>query len=306
MKRVNLLKSIICAAIFSLTSIVASAQSLPEANTRFKGSESIDTVTVNSTMPYKIAPVATGLAGITFTYKWSIVNASSAIQSWPINTYNGSVPVGATVGAGYVTDNWVAIRMGATVGVDSIKVSTRPTYSGYTLCDNDTSYTLQLVAVPTLDWDSKATNQTANVDSVICYKNLTDAISASKLEIKGIKLTGYGPWILKYTVKLTDLDGTSNATTSAEQTITIGTNSSKAGVYSFDVPASLLVHANADKNGVKIVVDVTSFTDRFSRKCLIPADVAGTFAGGSTKHEYGVVVLPGTVTQPLMHVKNIQ
>ena len=280
MKTNHVLKTGFLAIAFVVLSVGAKAQT----DTRYVDftttPESIDTVTVGSRMPYFVAPQAT-VPGLKFEYKW-LFDPTLAILN-----YAGS-PATPGTGAGFYVENEISVVMPA---VGSIKIGTNVqsllVSTGAVLCPadaTDVEYNIQVVAKPTLSWTSTEETFCGNTSPV----NIP------------FSLTGYGLWEVFYEVDYTALTTGATPTNIVPATkVEIGSNGSKAGAYSFDLPAATFT------NPGKYEIRIKNLTDRISRKSLTPIiAAAGTEIPAATA-VYTVNVYPAPTTNPLQHIKNM-
>ena len=291
MKTNNILKTGFFAIAFAALSIGTNAQTLlpstpnPPGATDYTvftttGGESVDSVTVGSRMPYKV-DAQDPVTGLTFEYKW-LFSPALTIQDLGGATLTGSND--------YYAANEISVVMPGTVptgdgGKIKIGTNVQSLVEGTVLCsaENDTEYTIQVVAKPTLSWPTPP-------EVILCGNKVPVNIP--------FELTGYGQWEVYYEVYYTaSTSGATRDKVVPETKVAIGNYGSKLGPYSFDLPA-----VDFEAPG-KYEIQITNLTDRISRKSLTP--IVATAGADIPTALYTVNVYPAPTTKPLQHVKNM-
>ncbi len=306
MKTNNMFKVGFFAAAFALLSMTVSAQTPNYTEFTTTGTESIDTVTVGSRMPYKMAgdPVIVGLAAqnkMKSEFKWAfytgyLSTVTGTPLAWAIN--KGTTLTSATASTdaaypNYYTDKEINVVMPGSPGQYSLVVNERSIIlpSNVAGCTGtDSIARIQVVAKPTLQWPT--VKETAGCAATAVTIPLT--------------MTGYGKWIVSYTVKYTKLDGTGATTLGTYTAVEVGTDGRKSGQYDIVIPAANLDNLQTDKSGI-YTITINTLTDRISRKSLDQTSVAavvGTHIPAAAD-VYTVNVYPAPKTKKLEHVKNM-
>lgn len=282
MKTYNVLKTVFFAATFLMLAATTKAQpSLPNTQnpvttyTPFtpSGTESIDSVTVGSRMPYKVeAQTPVAITGYSFEYKW-LFSPALTVQSLAGAALTGT--------SDYYGSNEISVVMPATPGDITIATNVRSMYNGAQLCvagATDVTNTIRVLPRPTVQW-------TSNQPVVGCV--------AADVNIP-VTLTGQQQFEIAYTVNYYSTWDKSGGLTSASNAYMVVPAN---GILTF--PASTFV-----ANGLYEIV-ITGITDRISRKSLDMSLVASAPADVPA-NPFQVNVVPAPVTNPLQHVKNIQ
>jgi hypothetical protein len=293
--KANILSTGILASVFSLMSVSIFAQwtppALPASYVSFKkAGEGVDTVTVDSRMPYKLTAPTTSVPDLDYQYKWSFETTGSVVQSWPM--MNMTIPTGTAItpvtAPDLYTQNEISVRMPSTPGQFQVRTAIQSLFKGAPLCSSiDTVASILVVAKPSLAWGRS--------DTAVCY-----AATMPDMNIHRVALTGYGQWEIEYEITSTDLLG-GNASASVTVSKTIGVTGNTVGNYLLNVEGAKLTRTNPENGGI-YKIKILKLTDRFSRKSL--DEVVGIFPTGTTA-AFTIYVLPAPTTQKLQHVKNI-
>jgi hypothetical protein len=282
MKTYNVIKIGFLAAAMLLPAAITKAQpSLPNTQnpityTPFtpSGTESIDSVTVGSRMPYKVdAQPTVAITDYSFEYKWLFS---------PALTVQSLAGAGLTGNSGYYDSNEISVVVPATAGDITVSTNVRSMYNGVELCTaeaTDVTNTIRVLPRPTVQW-------TSNQPVVGCV--------AADVNIP-VTLTGQKQFEIEYIIDYYDKWDKSGGLTSSSSSAYMVVPAN--GILTF--PASTFV-----ANGL-YEIRITGITDRISRKSLdmslvasVPADLPAS--------PFQVNVVPAPVTNPLQHVKNIQ
>jgi hypothetical protein len=283
--KTSIFKSSIFAAVFALLSSVALAQNLPDASkyVKFKTDagyrERIDTVTVGSRMPYRMAGdadiAALVTAGVmnTSLFKW-VFSPAITIKS-PDGT--GNPAVNGTY-ANYYAVKEISAVMPSSTQLITLTVNERSMPKIGTGCEGtDSTWSIQVVAKPTLHWPAT--------------KELGGCVAEAV--VIPLTLTGYSQWEVTYDVLYTAY--TSSATPSAIKSNEVLTVSS---VKELTLAATIFTQPG------KYEVRITKLSDRISRKSLDEIiAVAGTDIPAATDM-FTVNIYPAPKTQILEHVRN--
>ncbi len=269
------------------------------------GTESIDTVTVGSRMPYKMAgdPTIAKISTLSSEFKWAfysgyLSSVSGSPLTWTIN--KGTTTGAATAGAdqsgypNYYTDKEINVTMPGTAGAYSLVVNERTiiTATNTAGCVGDDSIAkIQVVDKPKLTWPSPAAANDCDPQAVTIP----------------ITLFGYGQWQVSYTVSYIAFGASGTpAVIATETNVPIG-NVVKAEApgksYNLVIPASSIDNGQTDKSGM-YTVNITGLTDRISRKSLDPAVMASS--ADMPLSAYTINIYPKPKTKKLEHVRNMQ
>jgi len=232
--------------------------------------ESVDSVTVGSRMPYRVA-AQTAVAGLTFEYKWLF---SSALT---VQTLSGTTLTGSN---NYYVNNEISVVMPAITGDITINANVRTLSGGSVLCaaPTDDTYTVRVIARPTINW-------AANGSVVGC--------SAQEVNIPLTTLNGYKQYEIAYSITFYNTFDKSGGVTST------------SGGYVVLTGDNLNFPASAFNNGIGLYeIEVTGITDRISRKSLDMNLVKST-SSDLPGDAYKVYVYPTPTTNPLEHIKNM-
>lgn len=293
------LKTVVVAAVFSLSVVSAFAQSHPSAwtppslPTDYVGfdvtGETTDTVTAGSRMAYRQQAPAVVIpgTGMEYQYQWLFTDGSNK-QSWSIVTQNSTVPgTGLTPASGdFYTQNEIAVEIPAatTLGQYVMKGKIRSTFQTNELCaTGETSANIQVVAPPSMTW--------SNTGAAFCYQAPQQSVNISQ------SFTGFGQWKVEYQITSTDLEG-NNAETPLYGESTVGTTHDKVGSHDLQIDGTILTRTNPEQGGI-YKVKILKLTDRISRKSL--TEVLGSFPSD----EFIIVIAPMPVNTKLEHVKNM-
>ncbi|MDR1672134.1 MAG: hypothetical protein LBS09_01525 [Bacteroidales bacterium] len=269
------IKTAIISCIAVILSVNLSAQNYVTFQSDAR--ETIDSVTVGSRMPYRMA----GDADIAALETSGVMDPS--IFKWqfsPSLTILNFAGTAATPAPGGETDYYeekvISVVMPITVQTITLTVNEKSQPKVGTGCEGTDSVAhIQVVARPTLAWPG-----TSAVGG--CVATAVDIL---------LTLTGYRDWIVTYNIAYTPYATGSPTTTTTGQTATIGNN------RTMSIPASVF------PNEGKYEITVTNLTDRISRKSLDQTLVAAT-AADIPSTPYTVHVYPTPDTKKLEHVRN--
>ena len=277
----NKLRTGIFTATFALLSLGLNAQTLPNTPTpptsahwtEFTAAgtvESIDSVTVGSRMPYRVAPQDNVPTGLTVQCKWLFSNGA------PIQSLAGATLTG--VDDYYDGVNEISVVMPTATGDITINTNVRYMMGTTPLCATatDNTYAVRVVPRPTISWAETP------VPIVACV--------ATPVTIP-VTVTGYRQFEVEYTVEYwSTFDKSGSSTTNSEWVVLTGnqlifpeTMFPATGVYE---------------------ISITNITDRISRKSLdmsLVAAQSSDLPGGA----YTVMIIPAPTTNPLQHIKNM-
>jgi hypothetical protein len=241
--------------------------------------ESIDTVTVGSRMPYFVEP-QTAVTGLGFEYQWTFSATGLTILK-----YDGTGNATAGTGANFYKENEISVKMPSTAGAITVKTNVQSLAGTTVLCSGtEATNNIQVVPVPTMAWKSTE-----------AMKQCTPVSADIPIDIQ---LTGYGQWMVNYSIVKSDFDGTNPVAAVNKTDVAIGANGNAVGATATDFALNI---PEAEFANVGLyTIEVTKLTDRISRKSLDV--VAGTLP--TTKFQ--IFVYPTPVTKPLQHVKNMQ
>ena len=268
--------------VFALLSAGIMAQRLPTTPnpptaahyTEFTaGTESIDSVTVGSRMPYKVE-AQTPITGLTFEYKWLFSPALT------VQTLTGGALTASTLGGtDYYSANEISVVMPATAGDITVTTNVRSIFRGIARCTgDDISQTIRVLPRPTVKW-------AAGGYSFGCLQHSVTI---------PLTLTGNAQYEVAYTINyysgyessgtLTSTQSGFSALTSSDLVFPAGTFAGGDGLYE---------------------IRITGITDRISRKSLDMTLVASV-AADLPDDIFEVFIYPAPVTNPLQHIKNMQ
>ncbi len=307
--KTNILKTGFFAVAMTLCSAGVFAQpSLPGDYTQFSASgtrESIDTVTVGSRMAYRtagdptIAPLITAGKMAMSEFQWVFTPTLPIYVPGANGTANAATVSTIAGHTGYYTNGAIGLKeihtiMPTTSQTIQLLVNEWSMINATTpgCAGTDTTYKIQVVNRPTFAWPADTVMATC----------LTGAMGNVTIPIT---LSGYGQWIVGYTITYTPFGGSAGAPVA--YTETLATNNSKGGTFNLVIPAARFGTAAQGEYHVRI----TSLTDRISRKSLDQTLVAarpGAIADvvkDIPKERYLVSLLPTPKTQKLEHVKNL-
>ena len=235
--------------------------------------ETVDSVTVGSRMPYYVAP-QTATTGLSFEYKWLF---SPVLQ---VQDYAGATLPETVSGSNYYTANKISVVMPGTAGDITITTNVRSVFTatGTVLCDDaDVPNTIRVLPRPTIKWD-------ASVPEVGCV--------ASAVTIP-LTLTGNTQFEVAYIIHYYagyDNTGTLTSSSSEEYVVLSGNN--------------LVIPASAFPSNGLYEIEVTSITDRISRKSMDMTLVASQ-ATDLPDDPFQVFVYPAPQANPLQHIRNM-
>lgn len=225
----------------------------------------VDTVSVNSQMPYSVTPdasieamVGSGLLEQS-QFEWQIVTGSGSINATQsgLNLYPDSI----------------LITWGGSPESAQISVAENSIKSGSVLCEGGTqTLNVVIVKLPTLN---------ATFSTAACGVNDYNV---------PVDLTGYGPWNISFDIDYTDLNGN---TTTFSDTKTVGALGDKDGTY--NLPVNLTSFAGVDAG--QYSVSITTIDDRISLKAL--NDINGTATANIQ-----IVAAPTPNTGAIRHIEN--
>ena len=234
--------------------------------------ESIDSVTVGSRMPYKVAAQENVPSGLIAQYKWLFSTTSPAIviQSLALT------PTDLTGADNYFTANEISVVF-PSLGDITISTNVRYMMGSTPLCAaaDDTDNTIRVIPRPTIKWVA---------DEVVGCVAMPVTIP--------VTVTGYKQFEVMYTIThYTTFDKTDDTPTTTNAWVVLTGNS-------LIFPASTF-----SATGV-YEITITNITDRISRKSL-DMDLVKAQMNDLPEGTYAVKIYPAPQTKPLQHIKNI-
>ena len=235
------------------------------------GTESIDSVSVGSRMPYR-TDAQTPVTGLTFEYKW-VFSPARTVQNLA-----GTALTEKGSGSNYYDENEISVLMPATTGVVTLTTNVRSLFNGSVLCDaGDVNNPIQVVALPTITWTA-GDRAGCEAEAVIIPVTMTNG------------LDGLPQYRVTYTLRyFTAFDKT-------------GTPATTTGVVE-PTGSDLVFPASTFNQGLGVYeITVTNITDRISRKSLDQSLVAAQTLPTGVQNVY---IYPAPVANPVQHIRNM-
>jgi len=272
--------------LIALIGITFTAQSQTYVLSTVAG-ETRDSVTVGSRAGYQVSPDPTIVALSAIMnpsiYKWVFSNAA------PIRKSDGTLDTDLSpLNVGFYSDTAISAIMPAAPSTITVSVMERSQPKAGTGCDGNTQ-TLNLDVLPR---------------GTIAFTTLSDgACSAQPFNIP-VNLTGFGPWIVEYSITYTTFAGVSspavNYTIAGANAATLGTVANHGATS-----LNLVIPAIQLNSGLgTYAVNIINVFDRFSMKSLDLTLVASQ-AGDKPAVPFDIFVYPTPTTSPIKHVKNL-
>ena len=274
------LKIGILATALALLSISVTAQlpgpSLPTDYVDFiTTDETIDSVTVGSRMPYRVAAQSapsTLPSGFTFEYKWAFSGSLSVL------TFTGASATAGT-GTDFYEENEISVVMPSSTGDITISTNVQSLFNGSVLCPAgpDETNTIRVIDRPTITWTPAVEAFCAGIEVNI-----------------PISFSGIDSVEVRYRVDYYDTYDKSG-----------GRTSTSGALYQTLSGTTLDLAAGAFGSGDGLYeIIAENVTDRISRKSLDQTLVESQ-SGDLPSGAYQVLIIPAPTTSPLEHVRNM-
>ena len=245
--------------------------------------ETRDSITVGSRAGYQISPdpaiVALSSIMNPSIFQWTF--ASGAVVQKP----NGTAAT--IVAPGFYSDTAISAVMPAVTGTDTLSTVERSQPKAGSSCDGSIQKLI-------LDIMPRAT---------ISFTGTTNgACSAQDYNIP-VNLSGYGPWIVEYSITYTNQSGVSSPAIN----YLIGSGADTLGTIANSGPTSLNLTVLGTQLNLGLgtySVKILNVYDRFGMKSLDLSLVASQ-AGDKPAGSYDLLIYPAPATSPIKHVKNL-